>query len=417
MCHVRDETNNSKAPRLCRRGADRASERRRSCRVNPAILLSLPVRLRCHGLAFVRGTANLVGSAGVQEDVVLRGISYAVGALAVMVLVLGVLVVADKLDPTSELAMPVSADNGPVSEKPVTGVERDEPVSSFARYRQLGMSLHGKPASLQGTDVDGELRVDAQGNLLVSIGVRRVFDYFLSTLGEEDLETIKARIAAHLDEHLPAPAAQQAWRLLNNYLDYQHALSELPLQSRDAKGVRDAMKQRQQLRQVWLGAEVADAFFGFEDALDNFTVARMEVMENPNLSDQEKQHQVMMLEQNLPAPILEAKQRLLAPVDVGKQVAALRESGASEAQVRALREQTFGAEAAARFEQLDRERAQWDARYRDYSERRAGILASGLAEQDQQHEIERLQRQLFDELEVRRVQALDRIGVQAQQDN
>jgi lipase chaperone LimK len=363
-------------------------------------------------LAFVRGTDNLVGSAGVQEDVVLRGISYAVGAL-----VLGVLVVADKLDPTSELAMPVPADNRPASEKPATGVERDEPVSSFARYRQLGMTLHGKPASLQGTDVDGELRVDAQGNLLVSIGVRRVFDYFLSTLGEEDLETIKARIATHLGEHLPATAAQQAWRLLNNYLDYQHALSELPLQSRDAKGVRNAIKQRQQLRQVWLGAEVADAFFGFEDALDNFTVARMEVMEHPNLSDQEKQHQVMMLEQNLPSPILEAKQRLLAPVDVGKQVAALRESGASEAQVRALREQTFGAEAAARFEQLDRERAQWDARYQDYTERRASILASGLAEQDQQHEIERLQRQLFDELEVRRVQALDRIGAQAQQAN
>jgi len=345
--------------------------------------------------------------------------SYVAGALAIMALVLGLLVVADRLDPTSEMVIKTREqdENSKRAGVPASDVEKVDQLSSFARYRQMGAALHDRPASLQGTDVDGELLVDAQGNLVASIGVRRVFDYFLSTLGEEDLDTIKARIAAHLVEKLPPEAARQAWRLLNNYLDCQHALSELPLQSRDAKGVRAAMKQRQQLRQVWLGAEVADAFFGFEDALDNFTVARMEIMENPNLSDAEKQRQVMMLEQNLPAPILEAKQRLLAPVEVGKRVAALRESGASEVEVRALREQTFGAEAAARFEQLDEERAQWDARYEHYSQRRADILASGLAEQDQQREIERLQQQLFDELEVRRVQALDRIGAQAQQDN
>ena len=363
--------------------------------------------------------AELPRGAVVQEGVVFRGMSYVAGALAIMALVLGLLVVADRLDPTSEMVIKTREqdENSKRAGVPASDVEKVDQLSSFARYRQMGAALHDRPASLQGTDVDGELLVDAQGNLVASIGVRRVFDYFLSTLGEEDLDTIKARIAAHLVEKLPPEAARQAWRLLNNYLDCQHALSELPLQSRDAKGVRAAMKQRQQLRQVWLGAEVADAFFGFEDALDNFTVARMEIMENPNLSDAEKQRQVMMLEQNLPAPILEAKQRLLAPVEVGKRVAALRESGASEVEVRALREQTFGAEAAARFEQLDEERAQWDARYEHYSQRRADILASGLAEQDQQREIERLQQQLFDELEVRRVQALDRIGAQAQQDN
>lgn len=347
----------------------------------------------------------------------IRGISWAVGAVAVVALVIGLLVAADRLDPTGDLV--ISASEQVVEARPAPSLPGGSgaPVSSFARYRQAGLALHETPASLQGTDVDGELRVDAQGNLVTSIGVRRVFDYFLSTLGEEDIEMIKARIAAYLGEQLPPVAAQQAWRLLNNYLDYQQALRELPLQSRDAPGVREAMRQRQQLRQVWLGAEVAEAFFGFEDALDNFTVARMEIMENPHLSDEEKQRQVMMLEHNLPAPIIEAKQRLLAPVEVGKQVAALRERGASEAEVRALREQRFGAEAAARFEQLDEERAQWDARYQDYAQRRASILASGLAEQDQQREIERLQRQLFDELEVRRVQALDRVGVQAQQAN
>src|SRR5690606_16991165 len=196
--------------------------------------------------------AELPRGAVVQEGVVFRGMSYVAGALAIMALVLGLLVVADRLDPTSEMVIKTREqdENSKRAGVPASDVEKVDQLSSFARYRQMGAALHDRPASLQGTDVDGELLVDAQGNLVASIGVRRVFDYFLSTLGEEDLDTIKARIAAHLVEKLPPEAARQAWRLLNNYLDCQHALSELPLQSRDAKGVRAAMKQRQQLRQV-----------------------------------------------------------------------------------------------------------------------------------------------------------------------
>ena len=289
----------------------------------------------------------------------------------------------------------------------------DSDAASFSAYEERGRRLETLPASLEGTQVDGRLQVDADGNLIVSIGVRRVFDYFLSALGEEDLDTIKARIAAHLAGNLPdGKAVQQAWALLDRYLNYQDALSQQPKPERTAAGARDAVKARQQLRHAWLGQQVAEVFFGFEDQLDSYTIRRLEILENDQLSDAQKRRHIAMLQQELPAPIREARERATAPTRVAGQVETLREAGASAAEIRALREQQFGVEAAQRLEQLDRQRQQWDARYQDYASQRQQILESGLASTDQQAAIERLQEDLFSEQEQRRVQALDRIAAQ-----
>lgn len=291
----------------------------------------------------------------------------------------------------------------PVSVVSATGVQA---------FAARGAGLGPLPASLADTEVDGELRADADGHLVVNIGVRRTFDYFLSTLGEESLEVIKARIAAWLVEKLPPLAAQEAWQLLLNYLSYQDALSQLPVHERTEKGVREAIKVRQQLRSVWLGPDVAEAFFGFEDALDNFTLARLGVMEDQTLSDEQKQQRIELLSQELPPEVRQAREQASAPVRLSEQVQALREQGGSEAEVRALREQTLGVAAADRLEQLDQERLAWQRRYDRYQQRRAAILGSGLAPSDQQAALAMLQQEMFDAQEVRRVQALDRIAGQ-----
>src|SRR5262244_2505399 len=46
-------------------------------------------------------------------------------------------------------------------------------------------ALPPAPRSLLGTDVDGTLAVDARGDLVVSPELRRFYEYFLSTTGEE----------------------------------------------------------------------------------------------------------------------------------------------------------------------------------------------------------------------------------------
>jgi len=106
----------------------------------------------------------------------------------------------------------------------------------------------------------------------------------------------------------------------------------------------------------------------------------------------------------------EARDRMRAPVEVAQQVEAWRAQGASEAEVRRLREQTFGSAAADRLEQLDRDRAAWDKRYADWQAERRVIEQSGLAQEDRQRALEDAMARRFSEQEQRRVQALDRIG-------
>jgi lipase chaperone LimK len=295
---------------------------------------------------------------------------------------------------------------------PAAMAGKKNPVADngFSAYLMAASHLGALPASLDGTEVDGELRSDAQGNLIIGNEIRRVFDYFLATLGEEDIERIKARIALHLHQHLPAAAAQQAWDLLMRYLDYGEALATLPPHDGTVKSMHEVLVQRRDMRTAWLGQEVAEAFFAQDDAFDAYSLARVTVQQDDSLSAEEKQARQRELEIMLPREMREARERMRAPVEVAQQVEAWRAQGASEAEVRRLREQTFGSAAADRLEQLDRDRAAWDKRYADWQAERRVIEQSGLAQEDRQRALEDAMARRFSEQEQRRVQALDRIG-------
>src|SRR5690554_7854100 len=77
--------------------------------------------------------------------------------------------------------------------------------------------------SLAGTDIDGALQADENGQLIVNLEVRDFFDYFLSTVGEVSPETAIGQIQQMARQHLPESAAQQALALLDQYLDYKQA--------------------------------------------------------------------------------------------------------------------------------------------------------------------------------------------------
>ncbi|MBZ2188194.1 lipase secretion chaperone [Alcanivorax sp. JB21] len=347
-------------------------------------------------------------------------------AIAVAVLA-GVAIVtfwnsADKAAPdNTALSVAVQGGAGEKVTVPVTAdqdagnnaLQRRDMVGSDQRFEQYLAAADGLgalPASLDGTEVDGTLRVDARGNLLIENDVRRVFDYFLATLGEEDLQTIRSRIAAYLDDTLPPAAARQAWELFERYEAYGEATEQMPGHDATVAGMTEVLLRQQDLRQEWLGQEVAEAFFGFDDAYDHHTLARMRVAQDPALSDAERAQRLADLEASLPEPLRAVRERANLPVSVSQEVAMLREQGASEHEIRAYREQNLGPAAAQRLEELDRQRAEWDQRYSAYRAQHAEIATSGLSEADRAREIDRLRQALFDETELRRVQALDRSG-------
>lgn len=283
------------------------------------------------------------------------------------------------------------------------------PAAELAQWVAKGRALGERPASLTGTRVDGALQVDADGNLVIDLGVRRVFDYFLATIGEESLDEIRARLALYLQQHLPAAAAQQAWDLLTRYLDYKDALAEMPGHDGSYDGMRDSLQRARELRDALLGPTLAEAFFREEDEYADFALQYIDQLHDPVLTAQEKQQRAEALLSALPDNARQEIQSTGRPLQIEQSVQALREQGATTDDIWLYREQQFGSAAADRLAALDAQRAQWQQRYEYYRQQREAIETSGLDDTDKAAEIIRLRAEQFSDAEQKRVDVLDRI--------
>lgn len=271
----------------------------------------------------------------------------------------------------------------------------------------------GLPPSLQGTEVDGELEVDAQGRLRITGGIRRVFDYFLSAVGEEPLETILKRIRAYLRHKLPAGAAADAERLLDSYIGYKRALDAMPqVQATpgqlDLPALRRQMQQLQSLRTQFFTPEVVTAFFGDEDTYDRYTLERLDLMQDKSLTPQQRAERLAALEQQLPEALRESIRVINQVQNLDALTQDWKRRGGSAAELRGIRETLVGPEATDRLEALDRENAQWDQRMSAWHAERATILGNkALSEQDRQRQVEEARRSRFSDAERLRVESLE----------
>lgn len=269
------------------------------------------------------------------------------------------------------------------------------------------------PPSFAGTEVDGRFRLDPAGNLLISMDIRRIFDYFLSAYGEESLQASIGRLQAYIRGNLAEPAQGQAMALLQQYLDYKQQLIQLEKDLPQLASLY-AMRQREQavraLRAGIFGVEAHQAFFAQEEAYNQFTLQRLALRHDSSLSDQQKAEALDQLRAGLP----EELQELLVPQlqeELRQQTSALRAQGGTPAQLRQLRLQLVGAEATARLEVLDGQRQQWQQRLNDYRRDKAAIEASsGLSAADKREAIAALAGERFDASERLRLEAAEQLA-------
>lgn len=285
---------------------------------------------------------------------------------------------------------------------------------------QIGMQtqvapLKKLPASFGGTTVDGVFRLDANGNLLISEDIRRIFDYFLAAAGEEPLRTSVERLRAYIAAELPANAREQALVLLNQYLDYKR---ELVLLERDLPQMAnlDALRQReaavQALRARIFDSETQQAFFAGEEAYNQFTLQRLAILQNSQLDDTGKAAAVDQLRNNLPAEMQDTVLPQLQN-ELRQQTARLQAAGAKPEQIRQLRQQLVGAEATQRLEVLDQQRQTWKKRIAQYSTEKAAIENNpGMSASDKRAAIAQLAAENFDEREQLRLEAAEQLATQ-----
>src|SRR5690554_5473225 len=295
--------------------------------------------------------------------------------------------------PTPAPAPAVTAQDSRISAPPSL-----PPPSAPARLTPAAQ----EPTSLRGTEVDGELLVDARGNLVLTSQVRHLFDYFLSLIGEESSQQARQRIRDHLTAQLDEPARSQALELLETYLDYQYQLVDLEARFPVAERLEDLLAREQavqRLRARLFSREAHEAFFAGEEIYNNFTLERLIIARDDFMDERQKAEAVEALRESLP----EEMQQLLVPQlhqELREQTLALRDAGADEHAIRALRMNLLGPAATERLEELDAQRAEWRQRVASFERERDAIMAQpGLATADRQAAVDALMQEQFSESE------------------
>ena len=258
--------------------------------------------------------------------------------------------------------------------------------------------------SMEGTRPDGKL-VAAGETLVVDAELGHLFDYYLAGLGEKPLAAIRSQIELELERRLAPAPAREAKRLLGAYLAYKQALAgigqALPPSADALQAAQARLQAMRALRPSYFTAQESAGLFGLDDARDDDAVARMAVLADGALGEEERRRKLAALDAALsPAQRLERD----APLQVSaldEAVRTLRAQGGGDNEVYRLRAATFTPEAAARLAELDREESHWQQRIIAWRAQKA-VLGAGDAATLQQ-----LTNTLFSPDEQRRLGAYE----------
>ncbi|MHB8950574.1 MAG: lipase secretion chaperone [Rhodoferax sp.] len=273
--------------------------------------------------------------------------------------------------------------------------------------------------SMQGTVPDGDLRMlpGAQAALATSAlpyaELKRLFDYYLSAVGEQTIEAITQEIAGDLQQRLSADQLPAAKRLLALYLQFKLALVDLEkkpeLAGTDVKAIRQRLLAMQDLRSQFFSFEETQGMFAFEDDYDQDAVARLEVSQNPALNAAQKKEQLAALDASQSALLREEREAPRVVLKVEEMAQTLRAQGASEDDIYRMRSKELNPEAAARLAEVDRDESAWKSRIASYLDERSKLLqAQGDAlPAEREAALAQLQQSQFNPDERRRLAAYE----------
>ncbi|KRD72764.1 lipase secretion chaperone [Lysobacter sp. Root983] len=258
--------------------------------------------------------------------------------------------------------------------------------------------------SLRGTGVDGGLTLNAAGKAVPDRAMRRLFDYFLTRLGERSPATIRDDLRRHLQPRVGAAVLAQVLAWFDAYVALERESAAL-----GASGDLSAdLQRRRELRRRRLGATVAQAWYGEDERRLEHAIARQALQRDRGLAPAQRATRLRELDAayglDLDATRTEGDTVALAM----RQSARFEAEGAAPERRYAEREAAFGREAAQRLGELDLRRAQWNRRVAAYRVARSQVLADrGLSAAQRQARLAALLAP-FDARERLRIEALTR---------
>lgn len=314
-------------------------------------------------------------------------------------------------------AMPAAPVTAPSSAIPSPLLKTAKPTPAVVN---APTSLPG----LQGTEVDGELKVDSAGNLQLSLALRDYLDYFLSAADQAGLDAAVAAMLADARGRLQEPALGQFIGVLGDYMDYKRAsmaVLQQPLSSAQQStpdgqlvALQRAFEQLAQLRRAHFSSAATEALFGAEEAYGRYTLDNLTLMARTDLSEQGKAMAQERLRAQLPEAMRASEERQAQAQAQQVQSEKLWQEGASEEQVRQFLALTYDPPTVERLLSEQRNERAWQQRYAAYQQELASLQGNGLSPADQLAEQQRLRQRLFNAEDRHRVETYDAIAAKQQ---
>lgn len=285
------------------------------------------------------------------------------------------------------------------------------PADSVA-YAEFTIIL---PASLRNTPLPEHLEINDDGSLLINKKILHLFEFYLSAIGEEALELIINRIKSNLREQLTSQALDEALHILAGYLQYRNEITAIKQEYNQTVGtneyafehVLNARSELIEARWRFLSEEVIAAFFAQEDQYENYMLGIATITKDNSLSKEQKDNAIELLTAQAPSWLLEQQNTANQLNEYRQRYSELVSRGASDSEVRILREQEFSPDVSDRLSTLDTQRSDWQQRLSDYRVELVTILAIEPDRQAQQAMVDELRSRHFTAQESRRVNALD----------
>ncbi len=248
--------------------------------------------------------------------------------------------------------------------RPFGGDPSAQPAAGPSRGARIGQPPAATPALAAPAS-----RTESTDAFLAP-GLRHRLEALLLEAGEAgDAAELKRRAAALVARHFSADDATRAAQLVDRWIDYRVAVSRLapPADLSDPHALRTALEARRRERERHFTSQEWDALFAQEEALDRFTIARVEIARNAALTAQQKQQALLAAEAELSPEQRAARHDAVQHLQVAAQSQAYETAQVPEQQRYRERAAMHGEAAAQRLAQLDREEAAWQAKLDRYA--------------------------------------------------
>ena len=207
----------------------------------------------------------------------------------------------------------------------------------------------------QGTQPDGDINLDENGNVIIDKDLKRLFDYYLSAIGELPLDQMRKYLQQFAAQELNPDQLQQLLNHFDQYHSYLERADKYFQQFADDLNLQDKMKLLSDYRLDTLGMKMSNAFFADEQGYIEFVLTEKN-------TDELAQQQLNWLE---------AENQATEFQDVVLENRVFNNSeNISPEEVHQYRIEEYGQEAADRLSQLDQHRAQWQSVVDGYFQQR-----------------------------------------------